>query len=137
MCQLWSTYLHILLMKQIVNDHPNVITVKKTTQPILGNVRPILKVKYTSNISFPEAQNIVESYTAALGKSYASITKTAGVTVSCIDAATQTLSSQELQSSSYNAASSEASANSQRDRGGRVVRWCWVNFQCQGVLLIG
>ena len=21
-------------------------------------------------------------------------------------------------------------------RGGRVVRWCWVNFQCQGVLLI-
>ena len=21
-------------------------------------------------------------------------------------------------------------------RGGRVVRWCWVNFQCQGVLLM-
>ena len=21
-------------------------------------------------------------------------------------------------------------------RGGRVARWCWVNFQCQGVLLI-
>ena len=21
-------------------------------------------------------------------------------------------------------------------RGGRVVRWCWVNFQCQSVLLI-
>ena len=21
-------------------------------------------------------------------------------------------------------------------RGGRVVRWCWVNFQCRGVLLI-
>ena len=21
-------------------------------------------------------------------------------------------------------------------RGGRVVRWCWVNFQCWGVLLI-
>ena len=21
-------------------------------------------------------------------------------------------------------------------RGGRVVRWCWVNFQCQGVLLV-
>ena len=20
--------------------------------------------------------------------------------------------------------------------GGRVVRWCWVNFQCQGVLLV-
>ena len=25
---------------------------------------------------------------------------------------------------------------SQRARGGRVVRWCWVNFQCRGVLLI-
>ena len=23
-----------------------------------------------------------------------------------------------------------------RLRGGRVVRWCWVNFQCRGVLLI-
>ena len=23
-----------------------------------------------------------------------------------------------------------------QDRGGRVVRWCWVNFQCRGVLLI-
>ena len=22
------------------------------------------------------------------------------------------------------------------DGGGRVVRWCWVNFQCRGVLLI-
>ena len=21
-------------------------------------------------------------------------------------------------------------------RGGRVVRWCWVNFQCRGVLLL-
>ena len=21
-------------------------------------------------------------------------------------------------------------------KGGRVVRWCWVNFQCRGVLLI-
>ena len=25
---------------------------------------------------------------------------------------------------------------SSRERGGRVVRWCWVNFQCRGVLLI-
>ena len=25
---------------------------------------------------------------------------------------------------------------SQNLGGGRVVRWCWVNFQCQGVLLI-
>ena len=50
--------------------------------------KEILKVKYTRNISFPEARKIVESYTAAPGKSYASITKTAGVTVSCVDAAT-------------------------------------------------
>ena len=21
--------------------------------------------------------------------------------------------------------------------GGRVVRWCWVNFQCQGILQFG
>ena len=45
--------------------------------------KEILKVKYTRNISFPEARKIVESYTAAPGKSYASITKTAGVTVLC------------------------------------------------------
>ena len=43
--------------------------------------KEILKVKYTRNISFPEARKIVETYTAAPGKSYASITKTAGVTV--------------------------------------------------------
>ena len=27
-------------------------------------------------------------------------------------------------------------AVSQREGGGRMVRWCWVNFQCLGVLLI-
>ena len=32
----------------------------------------------------------MNSYTAAPGKSYASITKTAGVTVSCVDSAIQT-----------------------------------------------
>ena len=80
--------------------------------------KEILKIKYTRNISFPEARKIVDSYTAAPGKSYASITKTAGVTVSCIDAATQTdpvLITGAPQSSSYNAASTEASADSQRD----------------------
>ena len=80
--------------------------------------KEILKVKYTRNISFPEARKIVESYTAAPGKSYASIMKTAGVTVSCIDAATQTdpvLITAAPQSSSYNAASTEASASTQKD----------------------
>ena len=52
--------------------------------------KEILKVKYTRNISFPEARKIVESYTAAPGKSYACTAKTSGVTVSCVDAATQT-----------------------------------------------
>ena len=80
--------------------------------------KEILKVKYTRNISFPEARKIVESYTAAPGKSYASITKTAGVTVSCVDAATQTdpvLITAAPQSSSYNAAPTEASASTQKD----------------------
>ena len=76
--------------------------------------KEILKIKYTRNISFPEARKIVESYTAAPGKSYASITKTAGVTISCVDAAAQTdpvLITAAPQSSSYNIASSEAPAN--------------------------
>ena len=80
--------------------------------------KEILKVKYTRNISFPEARKIVDSYTAAPGKSYASITKTVGVTVSCVDAATQTdpvLITAAPQSSSYNAASAEASASTQSD----------------------
>ena len=115
--------LNILLMRQIVNAQQNVLIARKTTQLIRSNVKPgilkkILKVKYTRNISFPEARKIVESYTAAPGKSYASITKTAGVTVSCIDAATQTdpvLITAAPQSSSYNAASTEASASTQKD----------------------
>ena len=80
--------------------------------------KEILKVKYTRNISFPEARKIVNNYTAAPGKSYASITKTAGVTVSCVDAATQTdpvLITAAPQSSSYNSASTAATTSSQRD----------------------
>ena len=116
--------LNILLMKQTANAQQNVLTAMKTTQLTRSNVRPgilkkeIQKVKYTRNISFPEARKIVESYTAAPGKSYASITKTAGVTVSCVDAATQTdpvLITAAPQSSSYNAASTEASASTQKD----------------------
>ncbi|MES9994362.1 MAG: hypothetical protein ABW098_20625 [Candidatus Thiodiazotropha sp.] len=75
--------------------------------------KEILKVKYTRNVSFPEARKIVDSYTAAPGKSYASITKAAGATVSLVDAMTQTdpvLITPAPQSSSYNTASTEASA---------------------------
>ncbi|MES9994349.1 MAG: hypothetical protein ABW098_20560, partial [Candidatus Thiodiazotropha sp.] len=78
--------------------------------------KEILKVKYTRNISFPEARKIVDSYTAAPGKSYASITKTAGATVSLVDAMTQTdpvLITPAPQSTSYNVASNEASAEEQ------------------------
>ena len=75
-------------------------------------------LKYTRNISFPEARKIVDSYKAVPGKSYASITKTVGVTVSCVDAATQTepdLITAAPQSSSYNAASAEASVSTQSE----------------------
>ena len=77
-----------------------------------------MKVKYTRNISFSESREIVISYTAAPGKSYASISKIVGVTVLCVDAATQTnpaLITAAPQSSSYNAASTEASASTQSD----------------------
>ena len=80
--------------------------------------KEILNVKYTRNISFPEARKIVDSYTAAPGESYTGITKTVGVTVSCVDAATETdpvLITAAPQSSSYNAASTEAFASTQSD----------------------
>ena len=84
--------------------------------------KEILKVKYTRNIFFPEARKIVENYTAAPGKSYASIMKTACVTVSCVDAATQTdpvlsviIITAAPQSLSYNAAPTKASTSTQKD----------------------
>ena len=52
--------------------------------------KEIFRVKFTRNVSFPEARKIVESPTPIPGSS----------------------------------------------RGGRVVRWSWVNFQCRGVLLV-
>ena len=116
--------LNILLMKQTVNAQPNVSNCKEDHAAnwkqcqTWHTEKEILKVKYTRNISFPEARKIVESYTAAPGKCYGSITKTAGVTVSCVDAATQTdpvLITAAPQSLSYNAASTKASASSQRD----------------------
>ena len=50
----------------------------------------ILKVKYEKSITFQEARKMVEEQFATPGKSYASITKGAGVHVSCTDAQTQT-----------------------------------------------
>ena len=87
--------------------------------------KEILQIKDTRNISFPEARKIVDSYTAAQGKSYASITRTAGVTVSCVDAATQTdpvLIIAAAQSLSYNIASTEAFANSQREKSDKLTQ---------------
>lgn len=76
-----------------------------------------MKFKYTSSISFTEAREIVESYTYAPGLSYASITKSAGASVSCVDAATQKVPVliTATQSWFYNIASSEASADLQPD----------------------
>ena len=67
-------------------------------------------------MSFPEARKIVDRYTAPPGKIYADITKTAGVSISWVDAAAQTdpaVIIRASQSSSYNAASTEASSYSQ------------------------
>ena len=69
--------------------------------------KAILKVKYEKSITFPEARKIVEEQFAAPGISYASITKVAGVHVSCTDAQTQTdeTSIAELKSATSNAGS--------------------------------
>ena len=58
--------------------------------PTWKKEKAILKVKYEKSITFPEAWKLIEEQFAAPGKSYASITKVAGVHVSCTDAQTQT-----------------------------------------------
>ena len=58
--------------------------------PTWKKEKAILKVKYEKSITFPDARKLVEEQFAAPGKSYASITKVAGVHVSCTDAQTQT-----------------------------------------------
>ncbi|MCU7858551.1 MAG: hypothetical protein KZQ86_01700 [Candidatus Thiodiazotropha sp. (ex Lucinoma kastoroae)] len=75
--------------------------------------KEILKIKYTRNISFPEARKIIEAQTPIPGRSYASITKTAGVTVSCVDAQTQTdpvFMVDPPKTSSYNVTSTDTSS---------------------------
>ena len=69
--------------------------------------KAIPKVKYEKSITFPEARKLVEEQFAAPGKSYASITKVAGVHVSCTDAQTQTDETciAELKSATSNAGS--------------------------------
>ena len=37
----------------------------------------------------------------------------------------------------YNTAVTDAASEILGGGGGRVVRWCWVNFQCRGVLQFG
>ena len=63
--------------------------------------------QYEKSITFPEARKLVEEQFAAPGKSYASITKVAGVHVSCTDAQTQTDETciAELKSATSNAVS--------------------------------
>ena len=69
--------------------------------------RTILNVNYEKSVTFPEARKIVEEQFAASGKSYASITKGAGVHVSCTDAQMQTDETciAELKSATSNAVS--------------------------------
>ena len=75
--------------------------------PTWKKEKAILKVKYEKSIPFPEARKLVEEQSAAPGKSYASITKVAGVHVSCTDAQMQTDETciAELKSATSNAGS--------------------------------
>ena len=75
--------------------------------PTWKKEKAILKVKYEKSITFPEARKLVEEQFAAPGKSCASITKVAGVHVSCTDAQTQTDETciAELKSATSNAGS--------------------------------
>ena len=52
--------------------------------------KAILKVKYETSMTFPETRKLVEEQFAATGKTYASITKVAGVHLSCTDSQSQT-----------------------------------------------
>ena len=72
-----------------------------------GRKKAILKIKYEKSVTYPEARKIIEEQFAAPGKSYASITKGAGVHVSCTDAQMQTdeTSIAELKSATSNAGS--------------------------------
>ena len=112
--------LNIQLTKQTANVQQNASTARNTTPLIRGNARSgILKKKYWK-LSIPGTyisqmqRKVLKVYTAAPDESSASITKTAGVTVSCVDAAIQTdpvLIRAAPQSSSYKAASTEAPAS--------------------------
>ena len=51
--------------------------------PIWKKEKASLEVKYEKPITFPVPRKIIEQQFAAPGKSYASITKVAGVHVSC------------------------------------------------------
>ena len=75
--------------------------------PTWKKEKAILKGKYEKSITVPEARKLVEEQFAAPGKSYASITKVAGVHVSCTDAQTQTDETYiaELKSATSNAGS--------------------------------
>ena len=103
----------IVMMIAIVKIQLNASVAMTITQffsrdcPTWNKEKAVLKVKHEKSITFPEALKIVEKQFAAPGKSYASITKGAGVHVSCTDAQTQTDEAciTELRSSTSNAES--------------------------------
>ena len=71
-------------MRKLQWQHP----VSSRDCPLWKKEKEILTIKYKRSLSFYEAQKIVEEQRTAPGKSYASITKGAGVR--CTDASTQT-----------------------------------------------
>ena len=100
----------ISMMIATVKIQLNASIAMAITQFFLATVRhgkTILKVKYEKSITFPEARKIVEEQFVAPGKSNATITKVAGVHVSCTDAQMQTDETciAELKSATSNAGS--------------------------------
>ena len=82
-------------MKPYVEVLQNVPTVGKATMPTPKNVKfgikkKKLRLKFTRNVSFPEARKTVESPTPIPGSSYASVIKPTTKHVSFTDATTQT-----------------------------------------------
>ena len=76
----------------------------------------ILTIKYKRSLSFYEARKIVEKQLTAPGKSYASITKGAGVR--CTDASTQTDVTYDIQLTSTASGGSPTPKSGQNAGGG-------------------
>ena len=85
-----------IIRNKVVQKIPTVLTVVKKHSAnskecqVWHKEKEILTVKFTRNLSFPEARKIVESPTSIPGVSYASITQSPVKKVTVEDAVTQT-----------------------------------------------